>query len=239
MRARRLRWVGHVARMDETRIPKILLFSRLEKKRKPGGLKLRWKDRIQRDFKEIGIDPPTWYEHALDRNNWARISGLRGKAGIQFEILVCEKCGRQCKGKGGLSTHQRYCRRVGVAGATGVGLMENRHGIEGTVVSKEGDVWIQRCDKCGVVLKTAAGVARHKPVCGRATVKKKRMTDKERDDLPTTHACTLCARKFSLGVNLQRHMKQAHPQLSGGMSTSMFEELRPCRGRQHRGGPAS
>ena len=152
---------------------------------------------------------------------------------------MCEKCGRQCNGKGGLSTHQRYCRKVGVAGAPEVmGATGNRNGIEGTVVSMEGEVWIQRCEKCGVVLKTAAGVARHKPVCGRTTVKKKRMTEKEREDLPTTHACTLCARKFSLGVNLQRHMKQAHPQLSGGMPSSMCDELRPRHGR-HDGGPAS
>jgi len=158
--------VGHVARIEETLIPKILLFSRLEKKRTPGGQKLRWKDRIQRDFKEVGVDPSIWYELAQDRSSWTNISVVRGKVGVQSELLACGRCGRQCKGKGGLTTHQRYCG--------GVRMLENevRH-IEGTVVAREGEAWVRRCEKCGVVLKTAAGVARHKPVCGRADLKRK------------------------------------------------------------------
>jgi hypothetical protein len=212
IRARRLRWVGHVARMEENRIPKILLFSRLEKKRNPGGQKLRWKDRIQRDFKEVGIDSSKWYELAQDRNLWTSISLKRGKTGIQTEQMECGNCGQLCKGKGGLATHKRYCGGVRVVG--------DIRDIDGTVIAQEGEAWVRRCANCGIVVKTTAGMKRHKPVCGRTAVKKKRMTEKEREDLPTLHTCTICARKFSLEVNLQRHMKQKHPQLSSGASAS-------------------
>ena len=53
----RCRWLGHVGRMDETRLPKQVLFGELKKgKRKQCKPKKRWKDCICRDLKKLGIE---------------------------------------------------------------------------------------------------------------------------------------------------------------------------------------
>ena len=68
---RRLRWLGHVRRMKDGRIPKDLLYGELEEgKRKVGCPKLRFKDVVKRDLKRTGIDINTWENEAEDRDNW-------------------------------------------------------------------------------------------------------------------------------------------------------------------------
>ena len=75
---RRLRWLGHVRRMDDGRIPKDLLYGELA----PGGRPmLRYKDVVKRDMKAGGINPTSWETVAADRSNW-RQPGIV-KTGIQ------------------------------------------------------------------------------------------------------------------------------------------------------------
>ena len=68
---RRLRWLGHVRRMDTGRIPKDLLYGELvEGRRKTGRPKLRLKDACIRDMIKCSIDPDTWEPQAEDRSAW-------------------------------------------------------------------------------------------------------------------------------------------------------------------------
>jgi len=46
----RLRWLGHIARMSDTRHLKKLLFGWFPQKRPAHGTKLRWRDKICQDF---------------------------------------------------------------------------------------------------------------------------------------------------------------------------------------------
>ena len=46
VRSRRLQWLGHVARMDNERLPKQLLFGWLPQTRPAEGPRLWWKDRV-------------------------------------------------------------------------------------------------------------------------------------------------------------------------------------------------
>ena len=68
--ARRLRWLGHVARMQEDRISKRLLFGWLSHPRPMHGCKLRWRDRVRKDLKRFKIDEGRWYKDAKERGVW-------------------------------------------------------------------------------------------------------------------------------------------------------------------------
>ena len=57
IRNRRLKWFGHVLRMDSGRMPRTLyLWNPTHGKRKRGRPRTMWKDVIQRDLKTLGFD---------------------------------------------------------------------------------------------------------------------------------------------------------------------------------------
>ena len=53
-RLNRLCWFGHVQRMEESRIPKKVLYMNLETKRLRGRQRNRWKDEVREDGKLVG-----------------------------------------------------------------------------------------------------------------------------------------------------------------------------------------
>jgi hypothetical protein len=68
---RRLRWMGHVKRMPNQRIPNLVLFGELaEGKRKRGGPTLRYKDVCKESMTAIRIKPDTRESTADDRTAW-------------------------------------------------------------------------------------------------------------------------------------------------------------------------
>ncbi len=62
--ARRLRWLGHVARMKEERVQKKLLFGWLPQWSPAHGTKMRWRDRVRKDLKKFGVSERCWYSEA-------------------------------------------------------------------------------------------------------------------------------------------------------------------------------
>ena len=75
---RRLRWLGHVLRMSDERIPKALLYSELlVDKRSVGRPRLRYKDVCKRDLKSLNVDIDEWEKLTDDRNKWRSLISKR------------------------------------------------------------------------------------------------------------------------------------------------------------------
>ena len=70
IKSRRLRWAGHVARMEEGRSAFKVLTGKPTGKRHLGRSRLRWEDNIRMDLEEIGINAGNWVDSAQDRNYW-------------------------------------------------------------------------------------------------------------------------------------------------------------------------
>ena len=66
IKSRRLRWVGHVARMEKGRITLKILTGKPTGKRLLGRPRRRWEDNIRVDLEDAG----NWVDSAQDRNYW-------------------------------------------------------------------------------------------------------------------------------------------------------------------------
>ena len=111
---RRLRWLGHVARMEDDRLPKQLLFGELLTVRPRHGPKLRWRDVIVKDVQRMGLDAINWYEVAQNQPRWYELcqsissgGGPRGPS-VVTGSFVCG-CGRTFGRSGDLTRHRKYC----------------------------------------------------------------------------------------------------------------------------------
>ena len=71
IKIRRLEWLGHVIRMNETRSVKKIFEGKLEGRRGRGRPRLRWIDDVEDDLRKLGVK--RWRAKALDREEWASI----------------------------------------------------------------------------------------------------------------------------------------------------------------------
>jgi hypothetical protein len=132
LKANQLRWAGHVSRMENQRIPKLLLFGELATgKRSQGGQRKRYKDSFKATLKDFGLDPSSWEVRAANRSSWRLLLHTRAKAHEEKRItqaqekrrarksraadqnaslppgLTCPVCQRSFKAKIGLISHLR------------------------------------------------------------------------------------------------------------------------------------
>jgi hypothetical protein len=70
IKARRMRWAGHVARMGEKGNAYRLLVGKPEGRRPLGRPRRRWLDNIRTDLVEVGWCDVDWIGLAQDRDRW-------------------------------------------------------------------------------------------------------------------------------------------------------------------------
>ena len=70
IKSRRLRWAGHVARIEECKSASKILTGKPTGKRPLGRSRRRWEDNIRIDVKEIVINTRNWVDSAQDRDYW-------------------------------------------------------------------------------------------------------------------------------------------------------------------------
>jgi hypothetical protein len=73
IKLRRMRWVGHVARMGEKRNAYRLLVVKPDGKRSLGRPRRRWVDNIWMDLGEMEWGDVDWIGLAKDRNRWRAV----------------------------------------------------------------------------------------------------------------------------------------------------------------------
>jgi hypothetical protein len=70
IKSRRMRWVGHVARIGEKMNDYRILVGKPEGKKPLGSPRHRWVDKIKVDLREIGWDGVDWIDMAQDKDQW-------------------------------------------------------------------------------------------------------------------------------------------------------------------------
>ena len=131
---RRLRWLGHVCRMEDGRIPKDILYGELATGTRPTGRPaLRYKDACKRILKACGVNPVDLECLSTDRSGWRstvkagtllaekkrehqceerrtrRRQRLQSASVAPTNEFICDKCRRSCKSRIGLFSHSRRC----------------------------------------------------------------------------------------------------------------------------------
>jgi hypothetical protein len=82
MKARRMRWAGHVSRMGEKRNAYRLLVGKPEGRRPLGRPRHRWLDNIRMDLVEVGWGDVEWIGLSQDRDRWRALVNLVSTLGL-------------------------------------------------------------------------------------------------------------------------------------------------------------
>ena len=133
-----LRWAGHVARMEDHRLPKIILYGELSSGlRNRGAPNKRYKDTLKKSLGACNISHLEWNTLAEDRGTWRRtvskaassIESSRWSAIEEKrqrrknsaattpnldETFTCCHCNRTCRSRIGLISHECACRKCGL-----------------------------------------------------------------------------------------------------------------------------
>ena len=133
---RQLRWVGHVKRMPEHRLPRKVLYGQLKDgQRSQGGQRKRYKDHIKTTLKACNIQPADLETLAENRPLWratcatgvahletARANKRQEKRARRHQrqtvaadddpAFPCEVCGKVCRSRIGLHSHRATHQRL-------------------------------------------------------------------------------------------------------------------------------
>jgi hypothetical protein len=71
MKLRRLEWLGHVMRMNETRVARKILDDKPGGRSRRGRPRLRWLDDLEADLRSMGVK--RWRTKVLNREEWVSI----------------------------------------------------------------------------------------------------------------------------------------------------------------------
>ncbi|KAI5643165.1 hypothetical protein NE865_04887 [Phthorimaea operculella] len=126
--------LGHVYRMEPSRLPRrVLLGAVANAKRGVGRPMLRFTDCAKRDMAAFDIDHQSWEKFAENRDVWrkrvfdgrkahddawfAGLANERQKRHLNMHVpvsnstFVCRACGKSCRSRIGLYSHEKSCIR--------------------------------------------------------------------------------------------------------------------------------
>ena len=71
IKCQRIRWLGHIERMQDTAIPEKMLYGKLYATRRRGRPKMGWLDDVYMDLRKTGLNE--WKDRARNREAWRHI----------------------------------------------------------------------------------------------------------------------------------------------------------------------
>jgi hypothetical protein len=71
IKSQRIRWLGHIERMQDNTIPKKMLYGKLYATRRIGRPKMRWLEDVSMDLRKMGVNE--WRDRTRDQETWRRI----------------------------------------------------------------------------------------------------------------------------------------------------------------------
>jgi len=71
IKGQRISWLGHLERVEEDRVSKMIFTQKLEGTRRRGRPRKRWKEEVERDLQVLGVR--RWRELVADRKKWMDI----------------------------------------------------------------------------------------------------------------------------------------------------------------------
>ena len=200
----RLRWSGHLVRLDDSRIPKQLFFGEIALgKRRIGRPKLRFKDVLKYSLQKVSIPFGDFEALASDRLSWRtsikkgvadfernRIAHQQLKRAARKGTLVncdddpnmhkCPDCDRICLSKAGLKSHSR--------------VHSNRP------ITNYDAMLVHQCNLCNMVCKSAGGLKRHMRVHKDTNITTNRQTN-------SNFVCNVCQRVCRSLAGLKSHFR--------------------------------
>ena len=212
MRRKRLRWLGHVRRMDDGRWPKQMMYAWIQDHPRPKGKpKQRWRDVINRDLKALGLKE-RWYDLAAQREEWrtaihkreqARFEEAERQETEKIRNFRCPNCPKTCKTEKGLKCHMsrkhaNMCQKCGKMFDNPKSLWS--HGAK----CKE-----QRKEKEKEKEKESSDEWEHH---GKKNKKEQKTTSSAALDLPPLQfKCNICCYSAQNLTGLKSHIRSKHP----------------------------
>jgi len=178
----RLRWLGHISRMDDERTPKKLLFATCipGAVRGAGHPKLRWKDCVKTDLERVDA-MESWSETVKNRNEWRKLTGEAANQKEEEKIKKleetkrlketgyaeyhCDACDLNFRSPPGLKTHFTRIhpeQKMVVKKDTRSKLSQSSRGIKSRNGGQSKPPSNLQCQRCGKECESASGFTRHK-----------------------------------------------------------------------------
>jgi hypothetical protein len=81
IRVARMKYLGHIERMDDSRLPKIILHSEMFGGQRPSGSPgIVWRGVMKGDMQKMGICTSNWQDLAKNKSKWRRAVTVTGRA---------------------------------------------------------------------------------------------------------------------------------------------------------------
>ena len=101
------RWLGHLGRMEDSRLPKRVLFAEGRNTRRRHGLKKPWRDIATADLSGRCVTGD-WCDFAQDRQDWRVMCNHPRPCVQKPRVFICG-CGRDFRWPNDLTRHRKYC----------------------------------------------------------------------------------------------------------------------------------